>query len=285
MLDVKNLYHSYDGGKQLAVNDVNFHIDEGEIFGFLGPSGAGKSTTQMILTGLLPLQKGTITFQGQPMKKFTPAYYNAIGISFEKANVYQKLSGLENLRFHSKMYDVPTADPVELLTAVGLEDAMKKKASDYSKGMLQRLVFARSMINQPKLWFLDEPCSGLDPHTASRIKAMIKKKQEDGTTVFLTTHNMYIADELCHRVALIVNGEISMIDTPKNLKLKYGDQHATVEYAHGSGIKTEKLSLSTDQDKARLSQLVTKEKIITLHSGEPTLEEVFIKVTGRGLDG
>ncbi len=283
MIQVNQLYHSYKHNKDYAVNNVSFEIQEGEIFGFLGPSGAGKSTTQNILTGLLPMQKGTINVNGLDIKKPNRDYFNTIGVSFERANVYKKLTGIQNLEFHAKMYDVETDDPMKLLEKVDLADAGGKKASDFSKGMLQRLVFARSMINKPKIWFLDEPTSGLDPATASRIKAIITEKQKKGTTIFLTTHNMYIADELCDRVAFIVDGKISLIDSPRNLKIKYGERFITVEYIKKGNLMTERLSIVEQKDKAKLNHIVNNYDIQTMHTNEATLEEIFIKVTGRGL--
>lgn len=283
MIQVKNLYHSYKKNQEYAVNDVGFNIKEGEVFGFLGPSGAGKSTTQNILTGLLPMQKGAVKVDGLDIKKPSNAYFNKIGVSFERANVYKKLTGLQNLEFHAKMYDVKTDKPKKLLEMVDLADAGNKNASDYSKGMLQRLVFARSMINYPKVWFLDEPTSGLDPATASKIKAIIKEKQKLGATIFLTTHNMFIADELCDRVAFIVDGKLSLIDSPRNLRLKYGEQFVTVEYLKDGKQCSEKLSLIEKQEKAKLNDIISRYEIQTMHTNEATLEEIFIKVTGRGL--
>jgi fluoroquinolone transport system ATP-binding protein len=234
MLSVKNLYFSYFSDERYAVQDLNFVIERGEIFGFLGPSGAGKSTTQKILTGLLPLQKGEASIVNINIKKPTEEFFNIIGVCFEQHNVYKKLTGLENLEFYRRMFSVPTEEPIKLLRMVGLEKDAKKKAGEYSKGMMQRLVFARSMINNPKMWFLDEPTSGLDPNTASIIKEIIWQKKKEGVTIFLTTHNMYIADELCDRVAFINDGEIILIDSPRNLKLKYGKNMVQVEYKEDS---------------------------------------------------
>lgn len=283
MIKVKNLYHSYTNDENYAVENISFEIKEGEIFGFLGPSGAGKSTTQQILIGLLPLQKGEASIDGYDIKKPTEELFNLLGVSFEHPNVYKKLSGFENLEFYRKMFSVKTEDPIKLLRMVGLEDAANKKAGGYSKGMLQRLVFARSMINNPKIWFLDEPTSGLDPNTASEIKKIIRKKNDEGATIFLTTHNMYIAEELCDRIALINEGKIELIDSPRNLKLKYGEKLIKVEYKENGKLLKESLSMVSDRDKERLNKLISAGKLETMHSQEATLEEIFIKVTGRGL--
>ena len=283
MIEVKNLYHSYSKDENYAVRDVSFDINRGEIFGFLGPSGAGKSTTQKILIGLLPLQKGKGFIDGKDIKTSTRDLFNFIGVSFERPNVYKKLTGLENLVFYSEMFSVETINPMKLLKAVGLEEAAHKKAGAYSKGMLQRLVFARSMINNPKIWFLDEPTSGLDPNTTSVIKGIIKEKQQQGTTVFLTTHNMHIAEEICDRVAFITNGQISAIDSPRSLKLKYGESFVKIEYREGDTLKKEFLSLGDEKHQQRINELVSKVKIETMHTQEATLEQIFIKITGKEL--
>ncbi len=284
MLQVQGLSHSYKQDGTYAVRDVSFTIHRGEVFGFLGPSGAGKSTTQAIVTGLLDVQDGEITVDGKkrsgrPDKDF----FNRIGVGFEIPNVYTKLTGLDNLRFHSRLYDRQTLDPMELLTAVGLEDAARKPAGTYSKGMKQRLGFARSMINDPEIWFLDEPTMGLDPNTANSIKGIIRRKQAEGATIFLTTHNMFVADELCDCVAFIVDGKIAVVDSPRNLKLAYGKSKVTVEYRDGGQLKEREFAM-VNGGKAELQKFIGEHDIATIHSGEPTLEEIFIQVTGKGLE-
>lgn len=283
MITVKNLYHSYEKNDVYAVKDVNFEVEKGEVFGFLGPSGAGKSTTQGILTGLLPLQKGEATVAGCDMHKPERSMFNKIGVSFEQSNVYGKLTALENLKFYQKLFDVDTVDPMKLLEIAGLDHVANKKAGDFSKGMKHRLTFVRSMLNNPQLWFLDEPTTGLDPAIASKIKDIIKEQNSKGTTVFLTTHNMFVADELCDRVAFIIDGVIKLIDSPRNLKLKYGEKMVAVDYVVDGKTVKEKLSLLIPEDKERLSHIINNGKIEMMHTKEATLEEIFIKVTGRGL--
>lgn len=284
MIEVKNIYHSYKKNDIYAVNDVSFAIEKGEIFGFLGPSGAGKTTTQGVLVGLLDLQQGDVIIDGKP-REGPPdkAFFNRIGVGFERPNVYKKLTGLDNLKFHAKLYNGATEDAMKVLEMVGLGEEAKKKAGDYSKGMMQRLGFARSMINKPDIWFLDEPTMGMDPTTANSIKNIIRKKQAEGTTIFMTTHNMFVADELCDRVAFIVDGKIVAVDTPKNLKLKYGQAQVTMEYTDSGELKSETLGM-TGKDKELLLKFLADHDIKTMHSGEPTLEEIFIKLTGRGLE-
>lgn len=283
MISVKNLNHQYSGNAHYAVKDISFEVEKGEVFGFLGPSGAGKSTTQGILTGLLQLQQGQVSVAGYDVKHLKREMFNQIGMSFEQSNVYSKMSALENLQFYAKLFDVPTKDPLALLEMVGLLDKKNQKAGTFSKGMKHRLTFARSMVNNPSLWFLDEPTTGLDPAIAAEIKEVIRKQNQEGVTIFLTTHNMQIADELCHRVAFIVDGEIKLIDSPKNLKLQYGQKLVDIEYLDGETPKRQQLSTTLPQDIAQIKTLLDTKQILTMHTKEATLEEIFIAVTGRGL--
>jgi fluoroquinolone transport system ATP-binding protein len=283
MIKVKNLYHSYSNDDNYAIHDVNFEIKKGEIFGFLGPSGAGKSTTQNILVGLLQLQQGEVEVAGYDVKHIRNKMFNKIGMSFEQSNVYNKMSGLENLEFYRKLFDVETRNPLDLIKLVGLDGKENVKAGKYSKGMKHRLTFARSMINNPDMWFLDEPTTGLDPAIAAIIKDIIRKENEKGVTIFLTTHNMYIADELCDRVAFIVDGKIRLIDSPKALKLKYGEKLVDVEYFKDGELVKDSFSTVDKEEKDRLVEVISKHDIQTMHTKEATLEEIFIKVTGRGL--
>lgn len=283
MIKVKNLYHSYNKDNKYAIKDVNFEVKKGEIFGFLGPSGAGKSTTQNILTGLLQLQKGEVIVNGYDIKKISNKMFNKIGMSFEQSNVYSKMTAKENLDFYRKLFDVETREPEELLELVGLGDKANIRAGEFSKGMKHRLTFARSMINNPTLWFLDEPTTGLDPSIASEIKDIIREQNKKGVTIFLTTHNMYIADELCDRVGFIVDGEIRLIDSPRNLKLEHGDKLVEIEYVKDGKLINEKISTIQDNDIKHLQDIIGKYEVQTMHTKEATLEEIFIKVTGRGL--
>jgi fluoroquinolone transport system ATP-binding protein len=283
MISVKNLSHSYKEDGNFAVKDVSFEVSSGETFGFLGPSGAGKSTTQGILTGLLKLQTGDVTVAGYNLKKVQNERFNKIGVSFEQSNVYGKLTARENLEYYAKLFDVPTRSPMELLHLVGLDGKADIRAGEFSKGMKHRLTFARSMINNPELWFLDEPTTGLDPAIAATIKDIIRDQASKGTTAFLTTHNMFIADELCDRVAFIIDGEIKLIDSPKNLKLQYGQKLIDVEYIKDGQVITETLKTVDDQQRQRIGEIVNKYEIRTMHSKEATLEEIFIQVTGREL--
>lgn len=283
MIQVKNLYHKYPNKEAYAVNDISFEINKGEIMGFLGPSGAGKSTVQNIMTGLLPLQKGQILYEGTSIKNLDKNFYNRLGVSFELPNLYEKLTGFENLKYYAGLYERETEDPLKVLDMVGLAEAAYKRAGSYSKGMKNRLVFARSIVTKPEIMFLDEPLSGLDPTTGKRIKEIIEAKRDEGNTIFLTTHNMFLAEEICDNVAFINEGRLIAIDTPKNLKLQYGSHSIKVEYRVENQVKTEIFFIEKEEDNKKLQQVINNKEIITMHSQEATLEQIFIKLTGRGL--
>lgn len=283
MISVNNLSHSYNKDENFAVKNISFKVEKGETFGFLGPSGAGKSTVQGILTGLLEQQDGEVSVAGYDIKKVHKERFNKIGVSFEQSNVYGKLTAKENLEYYAKLFDVPTRDPIELIHLVGLDGKENVRAGEFSKGMKHRLTFARSMMNNPELWFLDEPTTGLDPTIAATIKDIILEKTAEGTTSFLTTHNMFIADELCNRVAFIIDGEIKLIDSPKNLKLQYGQKLIDIEYVADGKVVKETLKTVDELERKRIGEIVNNYEIQTMHSKEATLEEIFIQVTGREL--
>ncbi|MFC1593079.1 ATP-binding cassette domain-containing protein [Candidatus Omnitrophota bacterium] len=283
MISVKNLSHSYNEDGNFAVKNISFKVAKGETFGFLGPSGAGKSTTQGILTGLLKLQDGEVSVAGYDIRKVRNERFNKIGVSFEQSNVYGKLTAKENLEYYAKLFDVPTRDPMELIRLIGLEGKENVRAGEFSKGMKHRLTFSRSMLNNPELWFLDEPTTGLDPAIAETIKDIIREETAEGTTSFLTTHNMFLADALCDRVAFIIDGEIKLIDSPKNLKLQYGQRLVDIEYIADGKVVKETLKTVDEQDRKRIGEIVNNYEIRTMHTKEATLEEIFIQVTGREL--
>ncbi|MBX9639833.1 MAG: ABC transporter ATP-binding protein, partial [Mycobacteriaceae bacterium] len=254
------------------------------IFGFLGPSGAGKSTTQRILIGLLRGHTGEVAVFGRDPAAWGPDYYERIGVSFELPNHYQKLTGLENLQFFASLYSRPTVDPMHLLEAVGLGDVARTRAGKYSKGMQMRLTFARALLNDPELVFLDEPTSGLDPVNARTVKNMILDFKARGRTVFLTTHDMATADELCDRVAFVVDGRIVALDRPSELKIARSRRLVRVEFRSGGGdLCIAEFPMDTLADDAAFSAVLRENHVETIHSREASLDDVFVEVTGRRL--
>lgn len=284
MIYVKNLFFDYERSKNYAVKNVSFHIDEGQIFGLLGPSGAGKTTIQNLMTAILPLQAGDIAYQNTSIRNLSRPFFNLIGYSFEHPNIYSKLTGLENLKYYAMFFSVSTENPYKLLEIAGLKSHADKPAGNYSKGMKQRLVFARALLNKPKILFLDEPLAGLDPSTASIIKDIIRQKQREGTTILLTTHDMYAADELCDTVAFINKGEIVEIDSPINLKLKFGSRSIRVDYAIDKGLQSSVYFYSNMEDRSALKRVIEDGNFSAMHSQEATLEDIFKKITGSSLN-
>jgi fluoroquinolone transport system ATP-binding protein len=283
MITVENLSYTYAGTRQPAIRGLNFGVERGEIFGFLGPSGAGKSTTQKVLIGLLKDYQGIVSVFGKELKDWNADYYERIGVSFESPNHYLKLTALENLVYFGSLYSRKSQDPHTLLERVGLGEDGHLPVAQFSKGMKNRLTVARAFLHDPELLFLDEPTTGLDPVNARLIGDIIQEQKQSGKTIFLTTHNMTVAEELCDRVAFIVDGEIRLIDAPRALKLRYGQSVVRVEYelnGQTAGRDFPMEMLGSDSD---FINLLRSGQAQTIHTLEATLEDIFIKVTGRGL--
>lgn len=283
MIEVKDLTFSYGKEKQ-ALHGLNFTVNKGEIFGFLGPNGSGKSTTQKILTGILKGHGGKVFLFGKDIAAVQPReFFQQIGVLFEFPYLYANLSAIDNLNYFSSFYPKENLrDPLELLEMLEFKrDFLRKPVSSYSKGMRQRVSMARALISNPKLLFLDEPISGLDPSGAVLFRNIIEEERRKGTTVFVTTHNMIDADLLCDRVAFISNGQIAALDTPRNLKELNSSHQVVVEYVY----QTKRLSKTMDISKLEAGFSLICDEILSVHSLEPTLEDVFIRYTGRGLDG
>ena len=283
MIEVNDLSFTYAGSSKPALKHINLQIARGEIFGFLGPSGAGKSTAQKILIGLLKSYQGTVTVFGRDLKAWRSDYYERIGVAFEQPNHYLKLTALENLAYFRSLYAGETEEPQTLLEMVGLADDGKKPVSQFSKGMGMRLNVARALLNKPELLFLDEPTSGLDPENARQIKDLLQRKRQEGMTIFLTTHNMMIADELCDRVAFLIDGAIKLVDAPEKLKIERGKRLVEVEYGLNDHPMSQLYPLDGLAENSAFLDLLRTEPIQTLHTQEPTLEDIFISVTGRSL--
>lgn len=283
MFKVKNLVFKYPKNQDNTIKGIDFEIKQGEVFGFLGPSGAGKTTTQKILVKLLNYDQGEIVFDDKDLKSFNDAFYEEIGVCFEMPISFSKLTAMENLEFFQKLYK-NHADIQPLMERLGLWDDRNKLVGEYSKGMKIRLNLVRALLNKPKMLFLDEPTNGLDPKNSRIVKDMIREFAHNGGTVFLTSHIMSDVDELCDRVAFITDGKIAEIDSPRNLKIKYGKRTVTVEYNENN--QTVSRVFEMDEIKSEsFTQLLQTKNIETIHSGETTLEEIFIQVTGVKLHG
>jgi fluoroquinolone transport system ATP-binding protein len=281
MISVQNLLFRYYPDLPDVINDISFEIGKGEIFGFLGPSGAGKSTTQKILTGQLRSYSGSVRVDGTEIRVAERSLYNRIGVAFEFPNLYDKLTAVENLKLFSSFYSGKITEPLELLRMVDLYDDRKMRVAAYSKGMKMRLNFARSIMHNPDILFLDEPTAGLDPVNARMIKDIISRLRQKGTTIFLTTHNMHDAETLCDRLALIDGGKLVVTGNPRDLKLQFGNKMIRVTFnLNGDRSETEFAldNLGANKDFLKILQ---SGAIETIHTCEASLEDIFITVTGH----
>jgi ABC-2 type transport system ATP-binding protein len=278
---VENLSYHYD--KILAVDNISFRVARQEILGFLGPNGAGKSTTVKVLTGQLRLQKGHATLLRMDIAQNIERVQARMGVCFEQPNLYEQMSALENLELFARLFNMKTFDGYALLKKVGLEGREKDRVANYSKGMKQRLMVARALVNQAEILFLDEPTSGLDPVSADSIRNLILQERERGATIFLTTHDMWEADKLCNRVAFLNQGKIAALDTPHTLKQQYGQRSLVVEISRNGQLEERTVILDKTETPETVRELFSHEKIVTVHSQEATLEDIFLKVTGRRL--
>lgn len=274
---------TYPGAERPAVLDITFAVHRHEIFGFLGPSGAGKSTTQNVLIGLLDGYQGRVSVLGRDLRERDRGYYRRIGVAFEAPNHYLRLTARENLRLFAGLHGGGTDDPDGLLERVGLKQDGDKLVAEFSKGMRGRLTVARALLHKPQLLFLDEPTAGLDPVTARRIRQVIREARDGGATVFLTTHDMTTANELCDRVAFLVDGQIAAIDSPRSLRLAYGRKVVRVEVVSNGTRLEREFPLAGLADDADFLGLIRSGGVETLHTLETTLEDVFVHVTGRTL--
>lgn len=261
-----------------AVDNISFTVDAGEIFGFLGHNGAGKTTTIRMLTGQLRPNAGSARVAGCDVIKDVRRLKPLIGVVSENQNLYERMSGRENLAFAAQLYGQNARCVNEALDQVGLLDRANDSVRHYSNGMKQRLLVARALLHRPQLLFLDEPTRGLDPQVATEIRRLILELSAQGTTIFLTTHYMAEADQLCKRVAFLSQGRIVALDTPASLKVTHGQRLLLVTLINGQDLT---IAMDNPEAGSELEKLVTTGQIRTLHSAEATLEEVFIKITKR----
>lgn len=303
-IEVLNLTKYY--GHLLAVDHINFGVRKGEIFGFLGPNGAGKTTTVRMLITLLAPSEGTALIEGKDILKDPYGARERAGMLPEEANVYVELSAWNNLMFTGELYGLSRRRREErageLLRLLGLDERRNSKAIEFSKGMRRRLAIAMALVHNPDILFLDEPSSGLDVQSTILIRGLLRQLRDEGKTIFLTTHQMEEANQLCDRIAIIDQGRIAAIDTPENLKRTIQSvQSVVVSFAEaGDDLGRELarlegvLQLRKDGDKFRLytedpGALVplvvdlargARARLVSVNCVGPTLEEVFVKMTG-----
>ncbi len=288
MIEAHDLHRSF--GTREAVAGISFCVRRGEIFGLLGPNGAGKTTTIRMLTGQIDPSKGRASVAGYDVVKERAQLKSRIGVVFEDQNLYERLSARLNLEFSCWLYGLPTSRVDAVLDLVDLHERARDPVRSLSNGMKQRLMVARALLHQPQVLFLDEPTHGLDPIAAHELRQTIVQLSNEGMTVLLTTHLMEEADHLCQRLAFLVKGHIVANDTPRNLKLAYGERKLAVTLApypssqgEPSALTERTLSMDAPADQAQLTQWMAQGIVRAIHSHEATLEEIFISVAGDGL--
>ncbi len=266
--------------EKTALKNLDVKVREGEIFGFLGPSGAGKTTTIKLLTAQLLPTKGNVKVLGREVYTSKRYLFNNIGVLSDNSGIYDRLSVWDNLALFAELYGIDKETITDVLNKVGLSNNAKTETKKLSKGMKQRLMIARAVLHKPKLLFLDEPTAALDPGTAQEIHKLLRLLNKEGTTIFLTTHNMEEADKLCHRVAFLNDGEIIELGTPTDLKLKYMNDDITVILRGHQ----EKITIKNSPESGKkITDWMNQGRLLSMHTMEPNLEKIFLALTGREL--
>lgn len=278
VIEVKNLVKKF--GKKKVINDISFSVNKGEIFGFLGPSGAGKTTLIKMLIGEYNITSGEVKVFDNKPNRMDESLSNKISIVMDNFGLYERLTVYENMLVFKNIYNTKKEDIDEILKKVELYDSKKVITSKLSKGMKQRLLLARALINKPKLLFLDEPTSGLDPQTSLKIHSLLFDLKKRGTTIFLTTHNMEEATKMCDKVALLHLGKIVEFGTPKDICMRHNKNNMFYVLTKDN---QELVFKSLKKDLDELGDLIKNNSILSIHSSEPNLETVFIDLTGKEL--
>lgn len=280
MISARNLGFTYGGAAAPVLSGLSLEVGQGEVYGLLGPSGAGKSTTQRILLGLLSGYSGEATIFGRSVQSLGRGLYERIGVSFELPTVYLRLTALENLSLFAALYAKKTRNPMEVLAEVDLADAANQRAEQFSKGMKMRLNLARALLHDPEMLFLDEPTTGQDPARARTTRDLIRRLKSEGKTIFLTTHNMAEAEEVCDRVGFLAGGTIPVTGTPDELKRRFGQRVLEASVAMPDGIERQTFPMDGIGRNAAFLDLLQAERIVSMHTLEASLDDVFIKATG-----
>jgi fluoroquinolone transport system ATP-binding protein len=283
VIEVDDLSFTYPGAAAPAVHGLTFAVATGEILGFLGPSGAGKSTTQNVLIKLLRSYVGSARVLGREVSGWSQDYFERVGVSFELPSHFLKLTARENLTYFAALHRRATRTVDDVLDDVDLRADADKRVAKFSKGMRLRLNLARALMHRPEVLFLDEPTSGLDPVNADRVRSLVRRCRDDGTTIFLTTHDMHTAEALCDRVAFLVDGAIRELGSPRSLMLRHGRRELSVEAIHAGEARRATFPLDELGRNQDFLAFLRSGRVETIHSHESTLDDVFRAVTGRTL--
>lgn len=274
-MDLKKNY-----GNITVVNEISFNVQEGEIFGFLGPNGAGKTTSIRMIIGEIPKTSGEISILENKIPKDIKAARKIIGVVPDRQNLYDRMTLRQNLTFFAQLYNVENSIVDKLIDEMDLTEHQNKCCIDLSRGLRQRTLIARGLLHNPKVFFLDEPTSALDPHSAKMIRNLVLELRKKGTTVFITTHYMEEADQLCDRIAIIHRGKIVACDSPETLKKNLAERSVFIDYIQDGQTQVKEFSLESSQAKNEIAQIVQNCEIIRIRTKEASLEDVFMHLTG-----
>ena len=278
-IEIDNLIVKF--GRFTAVNGLSLTVNEGELFGFLGPNGAGKTTTIRVLIGSQRPTSGNVRVAGFQI----PAEFDRVKQQFgyvpDTENHIEEFTGRENLELFARLYDIPLSTVKESLARLELSEAADVAVSAYSKGMRRKLLIAREIMHRPKILYFDEPTANLDAHSTELVRELLRDLASDGTTIFLTTHNMEEVEQICDRVAIICKGELVDSDTPTNFVTRHAVRIVNAQFEQDSNVIRESLDLDMDEQRERLAEIIRTEKCVRVHSQEFDFQDVFLKITGQ----
>lgn len=268
-------------GRFTAVDRLSLSVRAGELFGFLGPNGAGKTTTIRVLIGGRAPSGGRVEIAGLRMPQQFDRIKPLFGYVPDTENHIEEFTGRENLELYARLYDIPLSEVSRVLAKLELSEAADLPVRAYSKGMRRKLLIAREILHRPRILYLDEPTANLDAHSTELVRRMLRELAAEGTTVFLTTHDMAEVEEICDRVAILCRGKLVECDTPTNFVTRHAERKVAVQYERSGEVLREMLDLDAEPERERLAQVVRQESCVRLHSQEFQFEDVFLKLTGQ----
>lgn len=278
-IEIDNLVVRF--GRFTAVNGLSLTVNEGELFGFLGPNGAGKTTTIKVLIGSLRPTSGEIRVAGFRIPAEFESVKQQFGYVPDTENHVEEFTGRENLELFARLYDMPLSIVDESLARLELSEAADVVVSAYSKGMRRKLLIAREIMHRPKILYFDEPTANLDAHSTELVRELLRDLASQGTTIFLTTHNMEEVEQICDRVAILCRGELVDCDTPTNFVTRHAVRIVKAQYEQDGEVVRESLDLDLDDQRERLAEIIRTEKCVRVHSQEFDFQDVFLKITGQ----
>ena len=278
-IEIDNLVVKF--GRFTAVNGLSLTVNEGELFGFLGPNGAGKTTTIKILIGSLRPSEGNIRVAGFQIPAEFERVKQQFGYVPDTENHVEEFTGRENLELFARLYDLPLSTVDESLARLELSEAADVVVSAYSKGMRRKLLIAREIMHRPKILYFDEPTANLDAHSTELVRELLRELASEGTTIFLTTHNMEEVEQICDRVAILCRGELVECDTPTNFVTRHAVRIVKAQFEQEGEVVRESLDLDLDDQRERLAEIIRNEMCVRVHSQEFDFKDVFLKITGQ----